>query len=145
MYKLDNKGFTLAEVLAVVVILSILIAILVPNVNTLLNKGQENSYSDLKNSILVAAKEYVNDNRYNIKVSDTTVESIGSESGNQITVKTLLDGGYLSASGTDSSGEYIVNPKDRTKKLNLGSSYVIVSFDSSKKDYTFGDVTLVWQ
>ena len=49
MKKLDNKGFTLVEVIAVVVILSVLSLLIVPSISGLLNRSKENSYSDLIN------------------------------------------------------------------------------------------------
>ena len=43
MKKLDNKGFTLVEVIAVVVILSVLSLLIVPSISGLLNRSKENS------------------------------------------------------------------------------------------------------
>ena len=40
---LNNKGFTLIEVLAVIVILSILMAIMVPSVGNIMKKNKEDN------------------------------------------------------------------------------------------------------
>ena len=157
MKKLNSKGFTLVEVIAAVVILSVLMLLLVPSVNSLLQRSKNNSYKDLKQSFLLAAEEYVNDNRYNIDIDATgNVICIGSDididvngnvtckdindveyTPNQITIDSLLSKGYLTPSGTDTNGEYIVDPRDKSKRLNLSSSYVKVNFDTTQKKYEY--------
>ena len=100
--KLNNKGFTLVEVIAVVGIITMLALILIPNVTKLINKQKKNSEDSIKNTILVAAEEYVNDNRYrNIDI-------------NSITVEKLINEGYI----TPTKGNSIVNPSDKNKCLN---------------------------
>ena len=66
--RLNKKGFTLIEVLAVLVILAMLVAFAIPNVNHLIQQTRNDSYNDLKNSIVVAAKNYVSDYRYEISI-----------------------------------------------------------------------------
>ena len=66
--KLNNKGFTLIEILAVVIILSIITAIMVPSVNYLIDKNKEDNYKQLEKNILNATKIYLSDNRYNINL-----------------------------------------------------------------------------
>ena len=149
MKNINNKGFTLVEVIAVVAILAVLLILLIPNVSNLLNKGENDAYDSLKQSILVAANDYVKDNRYDIVISGNVVSSIGGKKleDGRITVGILLELGYLSPTGTDSSGDYIVNPKNRSERLDLGGSYVEVTFNSSKKDYEFilKDSYLDWE
>lgn len=140
--KLNNKGFTLVEVLAAVVILSILIAIMVPSVNNMLNKNKEDNYNNLKNGIINAAKVYMSDNRYDIEIEggcnssneEKEVKSIGDNSliGSKLPIKWLVDSNDLS---TDADGK-ISNPKD-DRNLNLVSSYVLVKYQCSTKDYTY--------
>ena len=154
--KLNNRGFTLIEVLAVIVILSILMAIMVPNVGKILEKNKKDNYADLEKSIISAAKIYVSDNRYEIQVdldSCTTssqfvnVTSIGGNllDGSKLFIDTLVDAGNLK---TNSSGE-VVNPMNKNQKLQLGKSYVVVKYLCDKKDYSYslkenGVSTLSW-
>ena len=72
---LNNKGFTLIEVLAVIVILSILMAIMVPSVGNIMKKNKEDNYQNLKDSIISAAKIYISDNRYQITVGSCTTQN----------------------------------------------------------------------
>lgn len=151
--KLNNKGFTLIEVLAVVVILSILLAIATPTVNHLINQNKENNYNNLEDSIIQAAKIYLSDNRYNIKIeglcSDTDTEkNITYINNNELTnshlpISWLVNSEDLS---TDTEGN-IVDPRNTDKKLNLESSYVLVKYQCSTKDYKYSLETdsLIWE
>ena len=149
---LNRKGFTLVEVLAVIVLLSILIAIMIPSVNYLIEKNKEDNYKTLENSILSAAKIYTSDNRYNITLeyNDNGGLCSGSESDEDIAridgkdlnsllgvsklpVSLLVDAKDLS---TNSEGK-IVNPSDKSKTLNLSSSYVLIKYQCNTKDYTY--------
>ena len=152
--KINNKGFTLIEVLAVVVILSILIAIMVPSVNYLIEKNKENNYNNLKDSILNATKVYLSDNRYEIsldygdKLCDTDEESIASIAGNTITnnklpIRLLVNSKDLSID----SDNNIINPKNEEQVLDLDNSYVLIKYQCSNKDYKYilEDNSLIWK
>ena len=148
---LNNKGFTLIEVLAVIVILSILMAIMVPSVGNIMKKNKEDNYQNLKDSIISAAKIYISDNRYQITVGSCTTQnakvavlSINNVTltDSKITIQTLADAGNLK---TTSDGK-IINPKDKTS-LNLGNSYVVVKYQCDKKEYEYQleESNLKWQ
>lgn len=147
---LNNKGFTLIEVLAVIVILSILMAIMVPSVGNIMKKNKEDNYQNLKDSIISAAKIYISDNRYQITVGNcddsnkADIESINNVTltDSKITIQTLADAGNLK---TTSDGK-IINPKDKTS-LNLGNSYVVVKYQCDKKEYEYQleENNLKWQ
>lgn len=146
---LNNKGFTLVEVLAVVVILSILVAIMVPSVNYLIEENRENNYESLKKSIVSAARIYVSDNRYDIAIDGTCseedkkngakkdVKKIGDNdlTENKISLRTLIDTGDLQG---DKNGQ-IENPEQRGTFFDLANSYVTVQFNCQSKNY---DITL---
>lgn len=155
--KLNNKGFTLVELLAVVVILSILISIMVPSVNYLIDKNKEDNYEKLKSGIISAAKVYLSDNRYEIDLKDKTdgicdngktEEDINKVGENTLTdskllIKTLVDNNNLS---TDSEGN-IINPKDKSQILDLNTSYILIKYQCNSKDYTYTleDTYLKWK
>lgn len=131
MRKLDNKGFTLVEVIAVVVILSVLSLLIVPSISGLLNRSKENSYNDLINSIKLSCEQYINDNRYNISIGSCNNNGICYV--NKVSVSFLVENGYLTPSGTDGNVDYIVNPKDKKSKMDMENSYVKVTFDKNNK------------
>ncbi|MGI6324539.1 MAG: type II secretion system protein [Bacilli bacterium] len=54
-----KKGFTLVELLAVIVILGIILAIAIPNILNLINNSKEQAYESQKRFIIDAAKKYV--------------------------------------------------------------------------------------
>lgn len=134
MRRLDNKGFTLVEVIAVVVILSVLSLLIVPSISGLLNRSKENSYNDLINSIKLSCEQYINDNRYNISIGscDNGICDVSN-----VSVSFLVENGYLTPSGTDGNVDYIVNPKDKKSKMDMEDSYVKVTFDKNNKRFIY--------
>lgn len=145
MKKLDNKGFTLVEVIAVVVIISVLSLLIVPSISGLLNRSKDNSYKDLKSSIILSCEEYINDNRYNINIDSCDNNGICDVS--NVSVSFLVENGYLTPTGTDSNGDYIVNPKDKKSRMNMEDSLVKVTFDKNNKRfiYDLNDEDLKWK
>ena len=144
--RLNRRGFTLVEMLAVVVILGLLIGIMVPSVNSLINKNKEDSLKSLENNIRSAAKSYFSDYRYEVVISNDNcvndvkdVISINNVELNssRLFLNTLVDEGYLKADNGN-----IKNPKT-SQIINLKGSYIVVQYSCSKKDYIYGDVTLV--
>ena len=149
--KINNKGFTLIELLASIVILSILIAIMVPSVNYLIEKSKNDNYENLKSSIITAAKVFISDNRYNITLDlgdgelcegNADTEDISNIDENnleellgvsKIPIKLLVNSKALS---TNSDGN-IINPLNKNKKLNLDYSYVLIKYQCNTKDYTY--------
>ena len=154
--RLNQKGFTLIEVLAVIVILAMILLIAVPNVNKLINKSKTDNYNNLKNSIVGAAKSYISDYRYDISIigfcsdydkannvkknikgnNSSLVEIVDSK----VFVSSLVSKKYLKTSKGN-----ISNPIDN-KTLKFDSSYVVVKYNCSTKDYSFelNDNFLKW-
>lgn len=100
---MNNKGFTLTELLVVILILGMLTSLLVPNVSNLISKNEEDNLNKLKQSIILSCKNYVSDNMFILfKTCDNNKVSI--------TLKDLVDGNYLTSS--------IKNPKTK-EDINL--------------------------
>lgn len=157
MKKLNNKGFTLIEVLAVVVILSVLIAIMVPSVNHLIKKNENNNYQSLKDSIVQATKVLFSDYRYEVVIDGSCSDVAGPELDiskvgdynlterlgvSKIPVQILVDVDNIATKNGN-----IFNPMDKTKKLNLDESYVLVKYQCDTKDfrYQLEEDYLVWE
>ena len=117
MFRSNNKGFSLVELLAAIVIMGILTGIGVVSVTYLINKTEKEYYKAQESEIIMAAKSYTQDNRSFLP------KRVGQK--NQVYLKTLQDRKYI--------GEVI----DRNKKIcDPNQSYVQV-YRYSKNDYSY--------
>lgn len=82
---MKNRGFTLVELLGVIIILSLLLMVIVPSVVSSIQNGQENADESTTNSIVLAARNWLSDNR----------DIVENNSPYTITVATLKSEGYL--------------------------------------------------
>lgn len=83
MGKINGKGFSLVELLGVIVILGILSGVAVIAVSRYLNKSREQSYEIMEESIYSAAQNYV-------------LDSIDEFSGSKtVNIEKLVEDGYL--------------------------------------------------
>ncbi|MGN1342391.1 MAG: type II secretion system protein [Bacilli bacterium] len=126
---MNKKGFTLIELIMVIVIIAILLLFLVPNIFTFINKNNIKSCESLEKNIISAAKIYVTNNKYDLGFDC-------SKTPKTITLQTLVDSGDLSAP--------IINPvaddnPETTKKENEVSleNKVEVTYDCDSKTFTY--------
>ena len=123
---MNRKGFTMIELLMVIVIIAVLSAIMIPNIIIIINKNDENNIKSLENNIISATKEYVNDNKYtgvlniNCTGSDTNVEL-------PIKLSTLKESGYIKGDIKNPTTKDVIDPN---KEVN-------VTFDCNKKNFTY--------
>ena len=90
--KMNNKGFTLVELLAVIVILVVISSIAIPTISSSLDRSK-GKQTDAKIKLLVSAAElYVTDHRNSITFTDC-----------YITTKKLIDEGYVDQDATKDS------------------------------------------
>ena len=82
---MNNKGFTLLEILATIALLGVLVSIAIPSVIYVSNKVKEKTYNTQKDLILLAAEEYASGENYKLFNQNDCVI---------INTKTLLDEGY---------------------------------------------------
>lgn len=87
---MNNKGFTLIEVLAVLVILSFIMGLALPAFTSSLERSKKREEEIRKDKIMAAAEMYVADHKFN---------EIKDSSGNEyfISVAKLIESGYLSS------------------------------------------------
>lgn len=90
---MKNKGFTLIEILGVLVLLAVIASITVPLVNSLINSSKENAKETQEKSFIKAAKNYVADNLY----SDC-------KNSCELSLETLQNEGYLDSGNIKVSG-----------------------------------------
>lgn len=115
--RIDNNGFTLVELLAVIVILAIILAVAIPKITTLIENSQINAFKSNEKMMIKAAKTYAEANNVGLPVNEgDTME---------ITLNTLITNNYISL---------IKAPDDSTKECN---GYVIVTKTGSNTyEYT---------
>lgn len=95
-----NKGFTLIEVLAVLVILSLLITFSVVSVNKIKKKQEVTNRINVIRSILTAARAYEADypekNSWNFTYCSTLFDDTGCKKIFRVSVSDLIEKGYVS-------------------------------------------------
>ena len=118
---MKKEGFTLVELLAVVVIIGITYLIIFPSVTSFINKSKEKSYNIQVDLIEKASKKWVVDNTDELLKKDPYhLNNIN------LTLTTLKKEGYL-------QDMFIENPKN--KKIMTGC--VVVSYQSNKNQYEY--------
>lgn len=145
MMKLNYKGFTLVELLAVIAIMGMLAVIMVPTISGVIEENKKNNSENLKNSIKSSARAYISDNRYEIKLGDSSCNNntrnitfIGNDyiDESKITVELLVNKGYLKSNSDD-----IINP-ETNKPINKKESNIEVKYNCSSKDFKYGEITI---
>ena len=92
-----KKGFTLVELLAVIVILGIILAIAIPNILNVINNSKEQAYESQKRFIIDAAKKYVMANQnlvFENNVATITLIDLKNEGLLPSTIKNPRDGEF---------------------------------------------------
>lgn len=101
MKKLDNRGFTLVELLAVMIILIIITAIAVPNISSSLERTNARQREAKEQLVISGAELYLSDHKsYRTKFYDGSC---------YIEVSTLVSGGYVSNDDTKYKNQNIGN------------------------------------
>ena len=102
MNKLNRKGFTLVELIAVIVLLSLIMGIGATAISGIIKKNKENDYKLLIDSIKKATESYYHECRYvTYECSDNGSVKLGD----------LISSGFLKGNDTLDDGSYtLVNP-----------------------------------
>ena len=115
---MKKNGFTLIEIIAVVVILGLILLIIVPNVNDILKRSKTTLNERQKELIISAARNWGMENL--TSTSETMLE--------KITIKTLQDNGFLEDKEV----------KNLLDKSDLSSDTVIcIQYKNSQYIYTY--------
>lgn len=104
---MNKKGFTLVELLAVLVLISLLMGLAIPGINRISNNMKKKSYNQKIKLIESAAELWGQDNKTRLQ-ADTKCSSEISKC-KKITIAVLINENYLDSD--NNSGKYI-NPKN---------------------------------
>lgn len=115
MKKMNNKGFTLVELIAIVVLLALVMGIGAISVTKIINNAKEKDYQLLVENIKSAVELYYQECKYSNDMIIDCPEAnnfMGNDS-YTIALNDLVKYGYLKTNGTNSDGDGIlVNPID---------------------------------
>lgn len=114
----DKKGFTLTELIGVIVLLGIIALIAVPIVNRTIKNSKEKAYDSQVEEIISSAKKWGVENNSKIDTEGRTTF---------LTVGNLIEDGYL-------EDDAILDPRDNT---SLESSCVKIKYDNFDKEYLY--------
>lgn len=121
---MKKKGFTLIEMVGVVIVFAIILLISLPAISNTLKREKENEYQQVLKDVYLATEQYVESNRS----SFVPLEHINGQVAISITL--LQDTGYLK--------ENLVNPKTGKKFSKTDTIIVTVNKDGTLS-YTFKD------
>ena len=104
-----RNGFTLVELLTVIILLGVLIVIIIPTIDSALKKSSDKIYENQISSIITATKNWASKNPSQLPKKDETFIIV--------TLRQLKDDGFID--------EDITNPK--TKKKFLDTTEIIIT------------------
>lgn len=151
--RLDNKGFTLVEIIAVVAIITILSVVVVPSVLNSINNGKQKSYEVLVGDIKIAAKElyeevYSNEllgdtsklYQYSYKDNNIVKESeivIQNDNSIVVNLQTLVSNGFLSGSTDGNKQKVILNVREDNANMGNCSIKIVRDVNSSSNKVSY--------
>ncbi len=127
MNKNNNKGFTLVEVLAVVVILGILMTVAMPTYTNVYNSIKRTTYLNKIKTVTIAAKQYANNGVIKDELKINATKDTASQWYKIINISDMIEAGMISS---DSETENYIENVYTGKPLGNDS----LAIDANKKD-----------
>ena len=147
---MNNKGFTLIELIATIALLAVLAVISFVSISGILKKSKINDCNNLVGSIKSVSNEYISDNRYNVTV-DESIEKIDGNiiSSDEMGRYVLIDAGsfikdgnnYLFSNTKDNNGNIVlVNPFNNKNFINYSDVKIKIYLNN---DYSANEITVM--
>ena len=110
---MNEKGFTLVELMGILVILGLLLVLTVPSITNTLKKSQDNQVAEYEKTVCMAAKSYIEVNRYSYPKT--------------IVFSTLRNNGFLSPNLKNPSRDTVDGGKSKVT-IKLTDGEVVCTF-----------------
>ncbi len=123
-----RKGFTLVELLAVIIILGIVTGVTVPIVTNAVNNSKTKAYDEQVRLIIDAGRSYMSKH-----ASQLPNNASGRAT---VSVATLKNDGYL-ANKNIKNPVYVVGSTDVKKKCQYLNGSVVVTYQNNKYNYSY--------
>lgn len=111
---MNNRGFTLVEILATITLLGVLVTIAVPSIIYVNKNIKEKTYKTEKDLVLLASEEYAREENYKLFDNNNCII---------LNTQTLIDGGYYKLD------KEIINP---TTNKNIKDLKIYVEKNNNK-------------
>lgn len=136
---MNNKGFTLMELIATIVLLGVLASVSFVSITAVLENSKEKNCVSLVKNLVSAGTEFASDNRYKSannaaaynKLHEVIIDTGGVKTA-KIPLQTLIDYNYLS--------KPIYSPYDKSQEIAYDKIEIHVTLN---KDYTVNKGNLI--
>lgn len=119
MHRLNNKGFTLVELLATLILLAIIVGIAGTSITMIIKNSKEKDYQLLVKEVKNAVELYYQECKY-----------VNNNCDNQITLGYLVNNGYLKGNSTLENGTTTIeNPNDN---VNISECILKYTYNNGK-------------
>ena len=127
MRSINNKGFTLVELIATLVILSLVMGIGAVSVTKIINNSKEKDYKLLLENIKNAAEEYYIECKYSPSSGQGDDYCKFANNQYEITLQGLVNYGFLK--GNEVSGDDKFTIVDPTNSKDISNCTIIIAYD----------------
>ncbi len=127
MKKINITGFTLVELIAVIVIMGLISLMAFPSIMNAISSNNTTSCKHYESAIVLASKSYIQKEGPDLLENEEDYYDLVESSGYKLTVNELIHLGYL---------EEYNDPKFKIDTTNSGA-YVIIKMQKDTNTYTY--------
>lgn len=124
---MNNKGFTLVELIATIVVLALVMGLASYSIVGIIKRSKEKNYELLVTNIKDAAETYYQECRY---AKNSAISCYPNDNTYTITLGNLVEYGYLKGNSKDSDDKYtLVNPLD---DVDISECIIQIRYNNGK-------------